>query len=323
MTRKIFFSLFRQQITPVTLKQMNRSISDPLLDLSKKINFYGNLLILIIGNVSNIVKILFFLQPPLRSNSCSYYILAGTIADLFFLNNQPLIRLLRQLNLVRPMSSLECPIRSYFQTLSFSLSFTFLILAAVDRYCFTSRDYSRRKLSNPRTGLRLIVFVTIAWILINTHHLFHHKLHHGMCTTRFAPGYLHTLMISFFCIVPILLLTFNILTLLNIRSRHHRLQLTVNIQLTFLILFETALTTISILPQTIFLIYFKVTHSTARTATRRSIEQFLDGILKIVAYSECSVGFVIYLIALPKLRQKFFRKFSLCNEPRIIKSQRL
>ena len=291
---------------------MNNSVPDSLFDVSKKISLYGNFLILIIGNMGNIVKILFFLQPPLRTSSCSYYILAGTIADLFFINNQPLIQFLRQLNLVGAMSSLECPIRSYFQTLSFSLSFTFLILAAVDRYLITSRDYSRRRLSNPRIGLRLVFFVTIFWIIFNAHQLFHYKLRHGTCTTRFAHRYVHRFMIGFFCTVPIILVSFNILTLNNMRSMHHRLQAKVNIQLTFLILFETTLITISILPQTIFMIYCKLTYSIPRTVRRHAIEQLIDGILKIVAYSECTIGFLIYLLTLPKLRGIFFRKLFIC-----------
>lgn len=40
--------------------EMNNSTSDPLVDLSKKISLYGNILILIIGNASNIIKIVFF-----------------------------------------------------------------------------------------------------------------------------------------------------------------------------------------------------------------------------------------------------------------------
>ncbi len=169
---------------------------------------------MIIVNISNIIKIFFFLQYPLPSNSCTYYILAGTFADLCFLNNQPLIRVLRQLNLVRPMSSIECPIRSYFQTLSFSLSFTFLILAAFDRYCFTLRRYSHRKLSNPHTGLRLIIIVTVTWIIFNTHQFFHHKLHNGIFAARLAHRYAARFMFIFFCIVLLTLLTFNILTVL-------------------------------------------------------------------------------------------------------------
>lgn len=137
---------------------MNSSSTDSLSELSKKISLYGNIFIILVGNITNRLKILFFFQYTFRTNSCSYYILAGTFADLLFLNNQPLIRLLRQLNLVKPMSPIECPIRSYFQTLSFSLSFTFLILAAFDRYCLISRDYSRRKLSNPPLAFRLILF---------------------------------------------------------------------------------------------------------------------------------------------------------------------
>jgi hypothetical protein len=291
---------------------MNNSISDPLVDLSKKLSLYGNILILIIGNITNIMKIFFFLQSPLRSNSCSYYILAGTFADLIFINNQPLIRLLRQLNLVKPMSSIECPIRSYLQTLSFSLSFTFLILAAFDRYCLTSREYTRRKLSNPHTGFHLILICTLTWIIFNTHQLFQHKLHNGICTTRFAHPYLRPFMLTFFCIVPLILFILNVLTIMNIRSRHHSFRSRVNMQLTFLILLETILTTISILPQTAFVIYFQITHRIYRTDTRRSMENFIDVILKLVAYSECTMGFIIYLMALSKLRRRFFRKICIC-----------
>jgi len=295
---------------------MNNSTSNSVSEIPKNISLYGNILILIIGNISNIIKIFFFLQYSLRSNSCSYYILAGTIADLFFLNNQPLIRVLRQLNLVGSMSSVECPIRSYLQTLSFSLSFTFLILAAFDRYCFTSRTHALRKLSNPHTGSRLIYIVTLTWIIFNTHQLFHHKLRHGICTARFAHRYVGRFMFIYFCIVPLILFMFNILTIINIRSMHNPIQSRINIQLTLLILLETTLTTISILPQTVFMAYFQMTNNIYRSTTRRSIENFIDVILKLVAYSECTMGFIIYLLVLSKLRRKFFREICPCIHPR-------
>jgi hypothetical protein len=296
---------------------MNNATINLLDDISKTINLYGNILILIVGNISNIMKIAFFLQHSLRSNSCSYYILAGTFADLFYLNNQPLIRVLRQLNLVGPISSLECSIRSYLQTLSFSLSFTFLILAAFDRYCLTSRDYNRRQLSNTRTATRLIRIVTLSWIIFNTHQFLHHKLHHGMCTARFAHRFLIIYMFIFFCIVPLILLILNILTILNIRSMRHPLRSRLNFQLTLLILLETALTAISILPQTVFMVYFHLSRRVSRSIQQRSIEYFVDVILRLVAYSECSLGFIIYLTFLSNLRRRFFQRICYYNFDRL------
>ncbi len=97
---------------------------------------------------------------------------------------------------------------------------------------------------------------------------------------------------------------------------HYRIRSTVNLQLTLLILFETALTTISILPQTAFMAYFKITDHIHRSVSRRSIENFIDVILKLVAYSECTMGFLIYLTILSKLRRRFFRRICPCIFPR-------
>jgi len=287
---------------------MNNITVSSLVEISKQLNLYGNIFLLIIGNLSNVMKIVFFFQRSLRLNSCSYYILAGTFADLLFLNNQPIIRVLRQLNLVGPISSIECSIRSYFQTLSFSLSFIFIILAAFDRYCLTSRDYTRRKWSNTHTAKHLIIITILFWIIFNIPQLFHHKLHNGICTVRFGYRFISIFLFVFLCFVPFILLIFGILTILNIRSMHHPIHSKLNFQLTLLILFETVLTSISILPQTIFVAYFHLTHHIIRSNQKRSIEYFIDTILRLIAYSECSLGFIIYLICLSKLRRKFFKQ---------------
>lgn len=53
--------------------------------------------------------------------------------------------------------------------------------------------------------------------------------------------------------------------------------------------------------------YFQMTSGISRSIKRRSIENFVDINLKLIAYSESTIGFVIYLLILSKIRRKFFR----------------
>ncbi len=128
---------------------------------------------------------------------------------------------------------------------------------------------------------------------------------------RFAHQYVPRFMLIYFCIVPLTLLLLNVLTIHNIRSMRQPLKSRVHSQLTLLILLETTVTAISILPQTAFMVYFQLTHHLRRSTTRRSIEHLLGAILKLVAYSECTLGLIIYLTSLSQLRRNVVRK--LCS----------
>ena len=130
-------------------------------------NIYINLFYLIVGNIGNLFKIAFFLQKPLRSVPCTYYILFSTISDFLTLNNLPVLHLLiyifpqyhwikvnvdwsNQQNqtillsyTVSTYDIIMCKVRSYLHMLSTNISFQMLLFASINRYYSSYRGKKR------------------------------------------------------------------------------------------------------------------------------------------------------------------------------------
>jgi hypothetical protein len=150
----------------------NQTTNDNSQDVNSLIRYANinlNLFYLIFGNLGNLFKVAFFLQRPLRSLPCSFYILCATISDFVTLNNLPLRQLLIYLYpeyhsiklivdwsnfrnetilLTYPVSTYDiimCKIRSYLHMLSTDLSSQMLVFASVNRYFFSYFRKNRQK----------------------------------------------------------------------------------------------------------------------------------------------------------------------------------
>ncbi|CAF0972209.1 unnamed protein product [Didymodactylos carnosus] len=314
--------------------------------ISNRMNIYVNLLFLIFGNIGNLLKIFFFLQKPLRLCSCSVYIIAATITYFFLLNNIPVTRFLAniqsssnttksisQINIGWydsrivllhidniPMSiispALYCKLRMYIQMLSTNLALNFVLLASINRYCLSSRVEKIRKYGQIYLQYRLILFTTIAWSLLSLHHFFNSNIEMINQRSTCLPKYLKyfiILSITYTVIMPMLMITFGLLTLSNVRNitknknllQKHCLNQRIEYQLTWMILLEILLTVLGCLPHSLYAFYAIITRNQSKTIEQITFENMIDQISRMFGYIECSFGFYIYIFSLSTLRKRF------------------
>lgn len=147
-----------------------------LIDLSNTLNYVQELLyryalppFLVLGTVGNLLNLIIFTQPYLRSNPCSIYLIAYTIASFFWLD---LVALTSSLAVgysfdVGTQSLAVCRFRTYIVYTTINLLPDFLIMASFDRTCVTSRQRSIRQCSSMKVAAYTILTLIVFWLLFN------------------------------------------------------------------------------------------------------------------------------------------------------------
>ena len=136
---------------------------------------YVLLTIILFGTIGNIFNLIVFLQPYLRTNPCSIYLIAYTIASICWLN---FTGLTASLNFgfsidLGTQSVATCRLRTYIVYVLINLMPDFLILAALDRTFITTRKLSIRQYSTIKVAIYSICSVLAFWILFNIPALFY------------------------------------------------------------------------------------------------------------------------------------------------------
>ena len=231
---------------------MNNQTSSNPQSFIRYVNIYINLFYLIFGNLGNLLKIVFFLQKPLRAVPCTVYVLGSTLLDFLTLNNLPVLQLLVHLYphyhwikvtvdwsndrnetilLQYPVSNHDvfmCKLRTYLHMFSTDFSFQLLVFASINRFCSTSR---RQKRSERKSHFlithfcdypsiyKLCILSTIAWATVSIQHLFNFTIHSPTegCTPQY-PRLWTIWVASIHCfLLPILMIVFGLLSLRNIQ----------------------------------------------------------------------------------------------------------
>ena len=157
-------------------KRENRRMSLSLDNLSTTLNtiqrdLYRYVLIpfLAFGTVGNLFNLIVFVQPYLRTNPCSIYLLSYTFVSLFWLDFMSMTSLL---NIgfsidIGAHSLIACQTRTYIAYVGINLLPDFLILAAFDRTCVCSRRVTVRQYSSVKVAVYSICSVTLFWLVFN------------------------------------------------------------------------------------------------------------------------------------------------------------
>jgi hypothetical protein len=126
-------------------------------------------LFLAFGTVGNLFNLIVFLQPYLRTNPCSIYLLAYTTVSICWVD---FVALTASLSIgfstdLGAQSTAICRIRTYIVYVTINLLPDFLILAAFDRTCVSSKRLTIRQYSTVKVAAYSICGVTLFWILFN------------------------------------------------------------------------------------------------------------------------------------------------------------
>jgi hypothetical protein len=219
-------------------------------NLSRFISIFVSLFYLIVGNVGNSVKVLFFLQKPLRSCPCVVYILAATISNFITINNIPILKLLSNLypsnrwiyitfgwslstnttvaeSFPHSQTAINaCKIRNFLHLWSTDVSCQSLLFASFNRFCLSlTRKHPRKNIRLAdffcrfSTAYKITLITSVLWALVSLHHLFNFTVTSNACVPRNA--FLWTIWISgVHCtILSGLMILFSTLTLINIQKR--------------------------------------------------------------------------------------------------------
>ncbi|CAF0724008.1 unnamed protein product [Rotaria sp. Silwood1] len=236
---------------------MNNSIDygNETDSFTRYFNIYVNLFFVTFGNVGNLLKVGFFLQKPLRSCTCSVFILVATFSNFATLNNLPLHRFLTNVYLssnwidagvgwskiektgsnpsydtVSKFDIIVCKLRIYFHMLSASLTFQMLLLASINRLSWSWRRKKHQQQSCFRrvadyfyhlsNAFKLCLVSCIVWAIISLQHVFNYTIvsRSQGCVARNL--ILWTIWVTtIHCLVlPVLMILFGILTLKNLRT---------------------------------------------------------------------------------------------------------
>lgn len=188
---------------------------------------YEEPIILVLGNLGNIVNILIFSRRDLRKNVCSWYFICLSMSHLILLDSFCLSRIIITStgnNVFQYITSL-CKLRAYLTEFSILLSRYFLCLISIDRWMITSSSAWLRQQSTPKLSCWLILFGTLFWLVYSLHAPIGYETNPIECTPPFGSAY--ELFVSIQSIItslsPLFIMSiFSILTIMNIRSRINR-----------------------------------------------------------------------------------------------------
>ncbi len=229
--------------------RMNNQTED--IPLFRYFNIYINFFYLIFGNIGNLLKVAFFLQEPLRSLPCTFFILFSTFSDFITLNNLPARQLLIHLYpnyhwievaldwsnhhnqtillsySVSNYDIIMCKVRSYFHMLSTDISLQMLLFASINRFCSSHRRKKRqtnvhcfiRHFCDHPNVYKLCLISSLITALLSLQHVFNFTIDSASEGCIPHNRILWVVWISsFHCfLLPILMILFGILTLRNVR----------------------------------------------------------------------------------------------------------
>lgn len=130
-----------------TASYLNRSIPIPLL---------------IFGTFGNILNIYILTRKSLRTNSCSFYFLSSTIANLICLWSGLFTRYLSGYNLdPTAWNTIICKFRFFITYMALSLSACFLVYASIDRWTSSNSNVHTRLFSRIHIAQRMVIYTII------------------------------------------------------------------------------------------------------------------------------------------------------------------
>ncbi|CAF3422059.1 unnamed protein product [Rotaria socialis] len=155
---------------------MNTSDHEAIENLSfiiNKLNRYIPIVLLILGSIGHILNILVFARPPLRTNSCSIYLISGSIASFVSLYVYLITSFLATYNRdPTQKSNILCEIRFYLRYSTITLSTWFILFACIDRLFTSSNNAYIRLRSSLYLAKRTIVIAIILVLFVRIHKYF-------------------------------------------------------------------------------------------------------------------------------------------------------
>lgn len=178
--------------------------------------------LLVIGVFGNLFNCLVFFRKRLRSNACSLFFAAASLANMIVMIYFIIPTIHSAYNSPTENSNLiYCKLRLYIRNALLVISRSYLTLACVACYCQSSRNVHIRELARTKIVLRIIAIVPIIWFIIPLHIPLTTTILNGKCQMWAGVAALyHSIYICFVAaILPTsLMIIFSLLAFKNLRQ---------------------------------------------------------------------------------------------------------
>ena len=211
------------------MAENNQTITD-LVRLASYLNRSIPIPLLIFGTVGNALNLFILTRKSLRTNSCSFYFLSSTVANLVCLWCGLLTRLLSGYNLDPTVwNTPACKFRFFITYMSLSLSACFLVYASIDRWSSSSSNANRRLFSRIHVARHMVLYTIIAACLLYGQAFYcYSSLTNQFPVSCYCPNIICRMyndilfLILFSIIPPILMLSFGWKTIQNVKKIRHQ-----------------------------------------------------------------------------------------------------
>ncbi|UJR23799.1 hypothetical protein I4U23_026776 [Adineta vaga] len=302
-----------------TASYLNRSIPIPLL---------------IFGTIGNLLNIFILTRQTLQKNSCAFYFLSSTFANLFCLWFGLLTRLLSGYNLDPTVwNTLACQFRFYITYMALALSACFLVYASIDRWASSNAKPNIRSFSRMYIARRMVIYTTLfAFVFYGqTFYCYKSVLYQFpiscYCPNRICRIYNDVLFLVLISVIPpILMLSFGYLTIKNVqkirqqvnsmtvirqssnqrtrllKKKDHQMILMLLVQVFFFVIFVT--------PSGISKAYSTLTLNQSKDSLELTRENFFFQVAVLILYINCCSAFYLYTLTGKIFRQEVKRLLS-------------
>lgn len=263
-----------------------------------------------LGLIGNVLNILVFTRPQLIKNPCSIYLLSSSIANINVLIFGSIARFLSdgfQIDL-SSTNLVFCRFRYFILHSSLVLSSWFIILAGIDRYWISSRNFQRRRLSNWKVACCSTIVMTLIGFGMYSHVLFLFTIEQRksgpVCYT--PTGIYHVAYDFFyfatFSFIPlIMMIIVGLGTFYNIQQTRRRVGPVLNLhylrkrdrQLITMLLMQLIFNVILTLPIAIQKIYSLFTQNVIKDSYQVAAEYFFAQLARVLTHINSSISFYL------------------------------
>ena len=256
---------------------------------------------------------MFLLDFMFSSIAAIVLILIGIIPQLYALNHSP-----------NPIFNGDfCKIRGYMGQTSAMLCRWFLTIACIDRCLFTSTNARLRDFSTVRRARKMILIVTIIWLIIPIHMLIFTDVRRQgfivcMMSTNTSAFY-HTIytIVTGGLTPPLIMMGCTKIIWKNLQLKRQRREtgnqhrrITRDIQVLIMLLTQVILFLIFTLPYMSFNLYLALTRSvTNKSAERLSIESFMQLFTEVTVFVYPSISFYSNTLSSHTFRNELMNLF--------------
>ncbi len=179
-------------------------------------------ILLVIGIIGNILNCLVFLRKKLRSNPCSIFFVAASIANITVMTYYIIPTIYSVYNSPLENANLiYCKLRLYIRNALLVISRSYLTLACAACYVQSSRNVRIRSFGRPKIVLRILFIVPVVWFIIPLHIPILTSIQNGKCSMwEGAAALYHSIYICFVAaILPMsLMIIFSLLAYRNLQK---------------------------------------------------------------------------------------------------------